>query len=326
MDELLKVNNLKTNFYTDDGVVRAVNDVSFSVKPGQILGIVGESGCGKSVTSISIMRLIQDPGKIDGGEVLFKEENLLNFSEGQMKKIRGNDISMIFQEPMSALNPVFTVSDQLGEAIKLHQGLNTKEAEEKALEMLKRVGIPRPEAILNEYPHSLSGGMCQRVMIAMALSCNPDLLIADEPTTALDVTIQAQILNLIKELKDDYNSSIMLITHDLGVIAEMSDHVIVMYTGRIVENTDVVTLFKNPRHPYTIGLINSRPDIKEELKELKAIPGSVPNLLEMPVGCSFHPRCEYKSEKCEQEPPPMVELNENHKVRCWHVDATGGES
>ncbi|ACB86343.1 ABC transporter ATP-binding protein [Natranaerobius thermophilus] len=325
MEELLNVKNLKTNFYTDDGIVRAVDDVSFSVNRGQILGVVGESGCGKSVTSISIMRLIQDPGKIDNGEVVFRDSNLLDFSEGQMRKIRGNDISMIFQEPMSALNPVFTVKDQLGEAIKLHQGLSDKEAFDKGLEMLKKVGIPRAENVMHEYPHSLSGGMCQRVMIAMALSCNPELLIADEPTTALDVTIQAQILELIKELKNEYNSSIMLITHDLGVIAEMADHVIVMYTGKIVENTDIVTLFKNPRHPYTIGLINSRPDIKDELRELKAIPGSVPNLLEMPVGCSFHPRCEYKTEKCEQEPPPMVDLTEDHKVRCWNVDKTGGE-
>ncbi len=318
MDNLLEVKNLKTYFYTEDGVVPAVDGVSFEVKPGEIIGIVGESGCGKSVTSMSVLRLIPDPpGKIVAGSIVFEGRDLIHLPDREMRKIRGNDIAMIFQEPMTSLNPVFTIGNQIAEAISLHQGLKDKEAKAKCVEMLKLVGIPRPDKVVNEFPHSLSGGMRQRAMIAMALSCNPKLLIADEPTTALDVTIQAQILELMKDLKDKINTSIMLITHDLGVIAEMAEHVVIMYAGVIVEDTDVVSTFKNPKHPYTVGLLNSKPRLEEEKETLETIPGAVPNPLDMPKGCFFHPRCAHVLKICREKLPPLIEESPGHKVRCW---------
>lgn len=317
-EKLLEVKNLKTYFYTEDGVVPAVNGVDFSLKAGQTLGIVGESGCGKSITSMSVMRLIPwPPGRIVDGEINFDGKNLLQLSEPEMRSIRGNDIAMIFQEPMTSLNPVFTVGDQIGESLILHQKLDKKASREKCIEMLKLVGIPRAEAIVDEYPHRLSGGMRQRVMIAMALSCNPKLLIADEPTTALDVTIQAQILELMKDLKTKLNTAIMLITHDLGVVAEMAEHVIVMYAGRIVEDADAVTIFKNPKHPYTVGLMTSKPNIDKKMERLHVIPGSVPNPLNMPGGCSFHPRCDKAMDICKDKVPQLKTFEDGSKVRCW---------
>jgi ABC-type dipeptide/oligopeptide/nickel transport system ATPase component len=275
---LVEVKNLKTYFYTEDGVVPAVDGVDFQIKKGETLGIVGESGCGKSVTSLSLLRLVPNPpGKIVDGEMLFRGENLLKKSESEMRKIRGNDISMIFQEPMTSLNPVFTIGEQIAEAIELHQGLSKKEAIDKTVEMLNLVGIPSAEKRVNDFPHQMSGGMRQRVMIAMALSCNPSLLIADEPTTALDVTIQAQILELMKDLKERLGTAIMLITHDLGVVAEMAENVLVMYAGKVVEYADVRTIFKGPKHPYTIGLMGSIPRLDQPKEKLYVIEGTVPN-------------------------------------------------
>lgn len=321
MKNLLEVKNLKTHFYTEDGAVPAVNGVDFSLKPGQTLGIVGESGCGKSITSMSIMRLIPTPpGKIVDGEIIFDDKNILELSEAEMRKIRGNDIAMIFQEPMTSLNPVFTIGSQIMEAIMLHQNMDKKAAREKCIEMLKLVGIPRADEVLDDYPHQFSGGMRQRAMIAMALSCNPKLLIADEPTTALDVTIQAQIIELMKELKEKLNTAIMLITHDLGVVAEMADHVIVMYAGRVVEEANVIDLFKDPKHPYTVGLMNSKPNLEGNAKRLEVIPGSVPNPLAMPQGCSFHPRCSHAMEICKKEVPNLESIGTGRKVRCWLYD------
>ncbi len=318
MEYLLQVQDLVTRFFTDDGVVTAVDHVSFSVRPGEVVGIVGESGCGKSVASLSILRLIQDPpGKIVGGRILFEGRDLLALNDEDMRAIRGNDIAMIFQEPMTSLNPVYTIGNQIGEAIELHQGLDRAQVREKTIEMLKLVGIPRPEAVVDEYPHRFSGGMRQRAMIAMALSCNPKLLIADEPTTALDVTIQAQILELMKELKRTINTAIVFITHDLGVIAEMAQYVVVMYAGKIVESTDVVTLFREPKHPYTIALFNSKPKIEDERETLEFIPGAVPNPLHMPSGCPFHPRCESVMDICRNSVPPEVAIRPGHLVRCW---------
>lgn len=314
----MEVDGLKTYFYTEDGVVPAVDGVSFTVKPGEVLGIVGESGCGKSVTSLSILRLIADPpGKIISGSIRFNGHDLISVSDSQMRKIRGNDIAMIFQEPMTSLNPVFTIGDQVGEAIKLHQGLKNKDVREKSIEMLKLVGIPRPGKVVDEYPHTLSGGMRQRAMIAMALSCNPKLLIADEPTTALDVTIQAQILELMNDLKEKIKTSIMLITHDLGVVAEMAEHVVVMYAGKIVEDTDVVTLFKNPKHPYTLGLLSSKPKLEEGNEKLESIPGMVPDPINMPSGCYFHPRCRHVMDICRKKMPSLADEITGHKIRCW---------
>jgi len=318
LEYLLQVENLKTTFYTEDGVVPAVDGVSFRLKHGEVLGIVGESGCGKSVASMSILQLIPDPpGHIEVDSIIFDDRELKSLSEKEMRRIRGNDIAMIFQEPMTSLNPVFTIGNQLGEAIKLHQGLSERQAKDKSIEMLKLVGIPRADKVVNEYPHSLSGGMRQRAMIAMALSCNPKLLIADEPTTALDVTIQAQILELMKELKKKINTAIMFITHDLGVIAEISQHVIVMYAGKIVEDADVVTLFKKPLHPYTVGLINSKPKIETETNKLFSIPGMVPNPLNLPTGCYYHPRCSEVMEICCEEEPPEIAVKPGHLVKCW---------
>ncbi len=318
MEHILQVKDLKTTFYTDEAVIHAVDGVSFDMQPGEVLGLVGESGCGKSVVSLSIMRLVYyPPGKIEGGEVLFRGKNLLSVSEAQMRKIRGNEIAMIFQEPMTSFNPVYTIGNQVTEAIKLHQGLEGITAKKKAIEMFKLVGIPRAEEILSEYPHQLSGGMRQRAMIAMALSCNPNLLIADEPTTALDVTIQAQILELMKGLKRKINTAIIFITHDLGVIAEMAEHVAVMYAGKIVEDADIGSLFTEPLHPYTIGLMQSKPKLEEEKDILAFIPGAVPNPMEMPVGCSFNPRCKHVMEICRRQMPELIEIKSGHKVRCW---------
>ncbi len=319
---LLQLDNLKTYFYTEDGVVKAVDGVSFEIYKGETLGVVGESGCGKSVTSLSIMRLIPNPpGKIENGHIWFEGEDLVIKSEAAMRKIRGNDISMIFQEPMTSLNPVYTVGDQISEAIILHQGLSKKEALEHAIEMLKKVGIPSPEKRVHDFPHQMSGGMRQRVMIAMALSCNPKLLIADEPTTALDVTIQAQILELMKGLKDEFETAIMLITHDLGVVAEVCDRVAVMYAGKVVEYSDAKTVFGNPQHPYTWGLLKSIPKLDSEVERLLVIEGVVPNPLYLPEGCKFHPRCRFATDKCRESEPEIEDLREGHSVRCWYPNA-----
>jgi len=317
-EKLVEIRNLRTHFYTEDGIVPAVDGVNLYIKRGETLGVVGESGCGKSVTSLSIMRLIPNPpGKIVGGEILFQGEDLLKKSEAEMRKIRGNEISMIFQEPMTSLNPVYTIGDQIAEAIQLHQGLSRKEAMAKAVEMLRLVGIPLPERRVREYPHQLSGGMRQRVMIAMALSCNPKLLIADEPTTALDVTIQAQILELMKKLKKELGMAIMLITHDLGVVAEMCERVVVMYGGKVVEEADVVSLFKNPLHPYTEGLLRSIPRLDQETEKLHVIEGVVPNPLHMPKGCRFHPRCPYATDKCREAQPELEQVAPGRFVACF---------
>lgn len=320
-DILLEVQNLKTRFKTDDGTFLAVDDVSFNVKKGQTLGIVGESGCGKSVTSLSIMRLIQKPGNIEAGKVLFKGQNLLELSEDKMRQIRGNEIAMIFQEPMTSLNPVYTIGDQIEEAILLHQKeLNKVQARERAIEMLRKVGIPAPEKRFHEYPHQLSGGMRQRVMIAMAISCNPELLIADEPTTALDVTIQAQILDLMRKLQKDFNAGMILITHDLGVVAEMCNEVAVMYAGRVVEFGTVEDIFYRPKHPYTRGLLDSIPHFEtgHKLDQLKTIKGMVPSLYNLPKGCRFADRCPYAQDDCRQAYPSTENLRGIHKVACFH--------
>jgi oligopeptide/dipeptide ABC transporter ATP-binding protein len=319
-EKLLSVRDLKTYFYTEDGVVPAVDGVSFDLERGGTLGIVGESGCGKSVTSLSIMRLIPSPpGKIVSGEILFEGQDLVNLSEPEMRKIRGNEISMIFQEPMTSLNPVFTVGNQIMEAIMLHQKLDKAAARQKAIEMLSLVGIPSPEKRIDEYPHQMSGGMRQRVMIAMALSCNPKLLIADEPTTALDVTIQAQILDLMRELQEELGTAIIMITHDLGVIAELVERVVVMYTGVIVESADTKTIFANPQHPYTQGLLGSIPRLDSDVKRLQAIPGTVPTPGNFPKGCGFHPRCPYAKDICEAKRPPAFEVEPGHYSACWKM-------
>ena len=316
---LLQVKDLKTYFYTDDGVIKAVDGVDFAIKRGETLGMVGESGCGKSITSLSILRLIQEPpGKIVSGEIWFKGEELLKKNPEEMRKIRGNKISMIFQEPMTSLNPVYTIGEQISETIRFHQKLDKKKALKKTIELLKLVSLPFPETRVHDYPHELSGGQRQRVMIAMALSCKPDLLIADEPTTALDVTIQAQILELIKKLKDEIGMSILMITHDLGVIAEVSDNVIVVYAGKVLEYADVKTIFCNPRHPYTIALQNSIPLISNRPgKKLEAIQGEIPDPLALPSGCKFYPRCKFAIDLCRQEEPELEKIEDNHFVRCW---------
>jgi len=316
---LLNIKDLKTYFYTDDGVVKAVDGVDFAIRKGETLGMVGESGCGKSVTAFSILRLIQEPpAKIVSGEIWFKGQDLLQKSPKEMRKIRGNDISMIFQEPMTSLNPVYTIGNQISEAIVLHQKLDKRMALKKTIEMLKLVSIPSPETRIHEYPHELSGGQRQRVMIAMVLSCNPDLLIADEPTTALDVTIQAQILALIKRLKDKIGMSVLMITHDLGVIAEVSHNVVVIYAGKVVEYADVKTIFKNPLHPYTIALQNSIPRlIDKPEKKLEVIQGGIPDPLALPSGCKFHPRCKFAIDLCKREEPKLEKIEGNHVVRCW---------
>ncbi|MGG0719027.1 ABC transporter ATP-binding protein [Robertmurraya massiliosenegalensis] len=321
---LLEVKDLKTYFFTEHGTVPSVNGVSFHVKKGETVGIVGESGCGKSVTSLSLLQLVGEPGKIVGGEILFNGEDLTKYSNRQMRDIRGNKISMIFQEPLTSLNPVFTIGRQVSETIRLHQHVEKKKAKDFAIRMLAKVGISNAEKVYSSFPHQLSGGMRQRVMIAMALSCNPQLLIADEPTTALDVTIQAQIIKLMKELSKELDTSIIMITHDLGVVAEMVDRVIVMYAGQIVEQNNVYDLFKKPLHPYTKGLLNSTPKIHQSKDQLESIEGNVPTPKDMPNGCKFHPRCPFAFDKCREQEPPLFELNEGSEVRCW-LSAEKGE-
>ena len=314
---LLDVQNLKTEFKVKRGIVNAVNNVSFSVDKGEILAIVGESGSGKSVTSLSIMGLIQKPGRVAGGSILFNEEDLSQKSVREMNQIRGDKISMIFQEPMTSLNPVYKVGDQITESILTHTKMSKKEAREHAIEMLRLVGIPAPEQRVDDYPHQMSGGMRQRVMIAMALACNPELLIADEPTTALDVTIQAQILDLIKRLRDEIGMAVMLITHDLGVVAETADKVVVMYCGRVVEQADVTQLFEEPKHPYTQGLLASIPRMDQDVDRLYMIDGMVPDPTQLPMGCSFADRCEKCTEKCREAMPALTELEGGRQVRCF---------
>ena len=314
---LLEVKDLKTYFYTDAGVGKAVDGVTFSLEKGKVLGIVGESGCGKSVTSLSIMRLVDTTtGRYEGGEILFEGRDILKLSEKEMRKLRGNKISMIFQEPMTSLNPVFTIGYQIMESLILHKGMDKKAAHARAIELLELVGIPEAGKRVDEYPHQLSGGMRQRVMIAMALAGDPELLIADEPTTALDVTIQAQILDLLKSLQKKLDMSIIIITHDLGVIAEMADEVAVMYAGDIVEKAKTRELFDDPKHPYTIGLMNSIPDIDDENDRLNTLEGLVPSLYEMPKGCRFAPRCTYRCDECESARIHLTDLENGRQVRC----------
>jgi peptide/nickel transport system ATP-binding protein len=314
---MLEVKGLKTSFFTKRGVIPAVDDVSFAVKRGKILGIVGESGCGKSMTALSLMGLVPvPPGKIVDGSIVLDGKNLLKLTEKEMAEIRGNEMSMIFQEPMTSLNPVYTVGKQVMEALILHQHLNKDQAKEKALEMFTLVGIPDPKKRLGTYPHQLSGGLRQRVMIAMALSCRPKLLIADEPTTALDMTVQAQILKLMKNLQQELHSAIVLITHDLGVVAEVCDEVVIMYAGKIVEQANVFELFDHCLHPYTTGLLKSLPSLQGNSQRLYSIPGMVPNLLQMPKGCKFYPRCQDASPCCAEQEPDLFEVSHGHFVRC----------
>lgn len=317
---VLEVKDLRTYFYTRDGVVRSVDGMSFSVRQGETLAIVGESGCGKSVTSLSILRLIASPpGRIVSGSIKFHDKDLLLLSDDEMRDIRGDKISMIFQEPMTSLNPVLTVGQQIGEVLELHRGLSKDEARNRALEMLKLVNIPEPENRIDSYPHQLSGGMRQRIMIAMALACDPEILIADEPTTALDVTIQAQILNLIRGLRDRTGAAIILITHDLGVVAEMAQRVVVMYAGRKVEEADVIDLFERPLHPYTLGLLNSMPRLDDDSqKRLTEIPGMVPSLRAEIIGCAFAPRCPSATARCKTDTPTLQDIGNDHSVACWH--------
>jgi oligopeptide/dipeptide ABC transporter ATP-binding protein len=325
---LLEVKGLRTSFATRDGFVRAVDGIDFTVDRGEIMGLVGESGCGKSVTSLSIMRLVAKPGRIEGGEVLFDGRDLLKVSGDEMRKIRGDRISMIFQQPTSSLNPVWNVGRQIEEVLRIHRGMQGKAAAARAEELLRMVGIPDPKRRLKAYPHEMSGGMAQRVMIAMALACEPELLIADEPTTALDVTIQAQILDLMRNLRDETGTAIILITHDLGVVAEMCDRVAVMYAGEIVEQSDVISLFRRPLHPYTRGLIGSIPVVGAVKDELAVIPGNVPNLIDLPKGCRFAPRCGARVEEevaiATEVHPSLLPVRGGHDVRCWlYHDATG---
>ena len=318
---LLEIKNLKTYFFTEDGVVKAVDGVDLVVYPGEVLGLVGESGCGKSVSLLSVMRLISQPGKITEGEIIFDGQDLLKLSETEMTHMRGNRISMIFQQPQTALNPVFKVGDQIAEVLNIHQDLGKEAGLARAVELLKMVGIPEAEKRAQAFPHELSGGMAQRVMIAMALACVPELLIADEPTTALDVTIQAQILDLMRGLRNKVGASVVLITHDLGVVAEMAERVAVMYAGRIVEQADVKTLFANPLHPYTQGLMGSIPILGKIKERLEVIPGSVPNLVNLPPGCRFAPRCkariEHQLQICTEVEPDLLPVSSEHIVRCW---------
>ncbi|SDK65004.1 ABC transporter ATP-binding protein [Lacicoccus qingdaonensis] len=324
-ENILDVNNLKTSFFVDGSEIKAVDGVTFNVPKGKTLGIVGESGSGKSISALSILRLVEDPGKIVDGSISFKGEELTAAKEPRMRQIRGNEISMIFQEPMTSLNPVYTVGQQLRESFKIHEGLGKKAGTKRSIEMLELVGIPSPEKRVDQYPYELSGGMRQRVMIAMALACKPELLIADEPTTALDVTIQAQILELIKELQEEIGMSVVMITHDLGVVAETCDYVAVMYCGKVVELADVETLFENPRHPYTVGLLNSLPRHDQDQDELVPIKGNVPAPDEMPEGCRFAPRCPFASDICSKL-PELETQEDGNEVRCWiYTDEWDGE-
>jgi oligopeptide/dipeptide ABC transporter ATP-binding protein len=325
---LLEVKGLRTSFYTRDGVVRAVDGIDFHVDRGEIMGLVGESGCGKSVTSLSILRLVARPGRTEAGQVLFDGQDLLTIPNDEMRKIRGDRISMIFQQPQSSLNPVWDVGSQIEEVLRIHRGMKDKVARSRAAQLLRMVGIPDPERRLKSFPHEMSGGMAQRVMIAMALACEPELLIADEPTTALDVTIQAQILDLMRNLRDETGTAIILITHDLGVVAEMCDRVAVMYAGEIVEQTDVITLFRRPKHPYTRGLIGSIPVLGTVTEELAVIPGNVANLIDLPKGCRFAPRCLTRIEEdvtlATELHPKLLPVGPGHDVRCWvYHDAAG---
>ena len=318
---VLEVRNLVTHFHTRDGVVRAVDGLNFEVHRGEVLGLVGESGCGKSVTSLSIMNLVPQPGKIEGGEVLFQGRNVLEMSKNELTDLRGEHISMIFQQPTSSLNPVYRVGAQIAEVFELHRDVKQKVADQRAVDMLQTVGIPDPERRVEAYPHEFSGGMAQRVMIAMALACEPELLIADEPTTALDVTIQAQILDLMRGLQRDSGTAVILITHDLGIVAEMADRVAVMYAGEIVEEADVETLFADPKHPYTQGLIGSVPVLGQVKDALEVIPGNVPNLVNLPAGCRFADRCrarvEHDLQICTEEKPELLDVGAAHTARCW---------
>ena len=320
---LLEIEGLKTYFHTDEGVAKAVDGVSYAIRPGETLGVVGESGSGKSVTALSILQLLpMPPGRFEGGSIRFRGEELIGADEERLREVRGNDIAMIFQEPMTALNPVFTVGNQIGETVKLHQGLDDEAARARAIDMLTKVGIPAPEKRVDEYPHQLSGGMRQRVMIAMAMACDPALLIADEPTTALDVTIQAQILDLIKELQEEAEMSVLLITHDLGVVAETAHHVAVMYGGRVVEFGPAKEIFEAPQHPYTVGLLQSLPDLAVPGERLVTIPGIVPSATRFPSGCRFRTRCPLATDACAAEVPALVPVEEGaeHTVACHHVD------
>ena len=323
---ILEVKNLKTYFYTEEGIVHSVDGLSYQLKEKETLAIVGESGCGKSVSSLSVLRIIQSPpGKIESGsEILFHGKDLLKYSEKEMQNIRGNEISMIFQEPMTSLNPVFTVGQQIHQVLHYHQKISKKAARERAIEMLKLVGIPSPELTIDQFPHQLSGGMRQRVMIAMALACNPHILIADEPTTALDVTIQAQILRLMLELKEKLNMAIILITHDMGVVAETADNVLVMYAGQAIEYGSARDIFAAPRHPYTQGLLKSIPKLNEDVDRLYAIKGSVPSAANFPEGCRFAPRCEHCREICREKAPGLYQMENGRQVGC-HLDAGGGQ-
>jgi len=317
-EKILEIKNLQTHFISDQSVVKAVDGVTITVNKGETVGVVGESGCGKSVTSLSVMRLLQDtPGKIVGGTIEFEGQNLADLSDKEMRRIRGNDIAMIFQEPMTSLNPVYKIGRQIEEAVQLHLKYDKKQAREHAIKMLKLVGIPRAEEIVNEYPYQLSGGMRQRVMIAMAMACKPKLLIADEPTTALDVTIQAQILDLMRKLSEESDTAIMLITHDLGVVAEMCERVVVMYAGKVVEEADVFTIFENPKHPYTQGLLDSVPKLGQKINRLDSIPGNVPTPGNMPQGCKFAPRCSKVMDICRKQDPELTKIEMDHTCRCW---------
>lgn len=324
-DKILDVNNLKTYFHTFKGVVKAVDGVSFDLKKGEILGIVGESGGGKSVTGFSLLKLIEEPGRIEGGQILFKGEDIVNKSEKEMKDIRGSEISMIFQDPMTSLNPLYTIQQQMEEVLKLHTEMNAKERKARCIQLLKDVGIPQPAERLNSYPHQFSGGMRQRVIIATALAAEPELIIADEPTTALDVTIQSQILKLMERLVKEKQTSLILITHDLAVVSEMVDRVIVLYCGKVLESGTIDDIIYQSAHPYTNGLLGSIPRLHDDKKRLTQIPGMVPNMFELPVGCNFAPRCSYAKEKCESVEPEIREIFEGHQVSC-HFPLKGADS
>lgn len=314
---VVELKDLQTHFQTEEGTVKAVNHVSFSVREGETVCVVGESGCGKSVTALSIMGLIAESGSVVGGDILYEGKSLLGMKEKELRSLRGNDIAMIFQEPMTSLNPVFTVGEQIVETLREHELLSKNEAYKKAIELIRKVGIARADEIVHSYPHELSGGMLQRIMIAVALSCNPKLLIADEPTTALDVTIQAQILDLLRQVKEEFKTPILLITHDLGVVAEMADYVVVMYGGKVIEEAPVLEIFQNPKHPYTKGLLKSKPVMGKRIDKLYSIPGQVPNLVGLGEFCYFSGRCEHCMEICEKEAPNLNVNDENHKVACW---------
>ncbi|EJS63659.1 ABC transporter ATP-binding protein [Bacillus cereus] len=314
---VVELKDLQTHFQTEEGTVKAVNHVSFAVREGETVCVVGESGCGKSVTALSIMGLIAESGSVVGGDILYEGKSLLEMKEKELRSLRGNDIAMIFQEPMTSLNPVFTVGEQIVETLREHELLSKNEAYKKAIELIRKVGIARADEIVHSYPHELSGGMLQRIMIAVALSCNPKLLIADEPTTALDVTIQAQILDLLRQIKEEFKTSILLITHDLGVVAEMADYVVVMYGGKVIEEAPVLEIFQNPKHPYTKGLLKSKPVMGKRIDKLYSIPGQVPNLVGLGEFCYFSGRCEHCMEICKEEAPNLNVHDENHKVACW---------